>query len=106
VQRHLAHPLILLDHALAWLTTRCGVVSFHGPMLEGRLARGEAAYDRSSFERVLTRAEPAFLAFAEALRVDQPLDGGDQLLPSHAVDPAFPNPRRGAAGPGERLPMQ
>jgi muramoyltetrapeptide carboxypeptidase len=44
---------------LAWLTTRCGVVSFHGPMLEGRLARGEAAYDRSSFERVLTRAEPA-----------------------------------------------
>ena len=31
---------------LAWLTTRCGVVSFHGPMLEGRLARGEAAYDR------------------------------------------------------------
>ena len=23
---------------LSWLTTRCGVVSFHGPMLEGRLA--------------------------------------------------------------------
>jgi muramoyltetrapeptide carboxypeptidase len=44
---------------LAWLTTRCGVVSFHGPMLEGRLARGVAGYDRSSFERVLTRSRPA-----------------------------------------------
>jgi muramoyltetrapeptide carboxypeptidase len=44
---------------LAWLTGSCGVVSFHGPMLEGRLAKGEAAYDRDSFERVLTRAAPA-----------------------------------------------
>jgi muramoyltetrapeptide carboxypeptidase len=40
---------------LAWLTTKCGIVAFHGPMLEGRLARGEAAYDRDTFDRVLTR---------------------------------------------------
>src|SRR6476469_6833481 len=31
---------------LSWLTTRCGIVSVHGPMLEGRLAKGEAGYDR------------------------------------------------------------
>jgi muramoyltetrapeptide carboxypeptidase len=44
---------------LAWLTGTCGVVGFHGPMLEGRLAKGESAYDRESFTRVLTRANPA-----------------------------------------------
>lgn len=44
---------------LAWLTGQCAVVSFHGPMLEGRLAKGEAAYDVDTFTRVLTRAEPA-----------------------------------------------
>src|SRR4051812_46362220 len=44
---------------LAWITGQCGVVSYHGPMLEGRLARGEAGYDRDSFERVLMRPSPA-----------------------------------------------
>jgi muramoyltetrapeptide carboxypeptidase len=44
---------------LSWLTTRCGIVSFHGPMLEGRLARGESAYDRDTFTRVLSIDEPA-----------------------------------------------
>jgi muramoyltetrapeptide carboxypeptidase len=43
---------------LVWLSERCGVVSFHGPMIEGRLAKGEAAYDRDTFVRVLTRADP------------------------------------------------
>ena len=44
---------------LSWLTLNCGVVSFHGPMLEGRLARGEAGYDRDTFTRCLCRPEPA-----------------------------------------------
>ena len=44
---------------LSWLTGQCGVVSFHGPMLEGRLAKGEDAYDRDTFERVLTQAAAA-----------------------------------------------
>jgi muramoyltetrapeptide carboxypeptidase len=43
---------------LSWLTLMCGVVSFHGPMLMGRFARGEAGYDRDTFARCLTRAEP------------------------------------------------
>jgi len=44
---------------LAWLTLIGGIVSFHGPMLEGRLARGEAGYDRATFLRCLCRPEPA-----------------------------------------------
>ena len=44
---------------LSWLTLECGIVSFHGPMVEGRLARGEAGYDRDTFIRCLCKAEPA-----------------------------------------------
>jgi len=44
---------------LSWLTGQCGLVSFHGPMLDGRFAKGESAYDLDTFSRVLTRAEPA-----------------------------------------------
>jgi muramoyltetrapeptide carboxypeptidase len=44
---------------LSWLTLTGGLVSFHGPMLEGRLARGEEGYDRATFMRCLCRAEPA-----------------------------------------------
>ena len=44
---------------LAWLTGQCGLTAFHGPMLDGRLAKGESAYDLDTFSRVLTRAEPA-----------------------------------------------
>lgn len=44
---------------LAWLTGACGIVAFHGPMLEGRLAKGESAYDRDSFTRVLTKPAAA-----------------------------------------------
>ena len=43
---------------LAFVTTRCGLVSFHGPMLEGRLAKGADGYDQLSFERALCHAEP------------------------------------------------
>jgi muramoyltetrapeptide carboxypeptidase len=44
---------------LTWLTGHCGVVSIHGPMLEGRLEKGEDKYDRDTFERVVTRPAPA-----------------------------------------------
>jgi muramoyltetrapeptide carboxypeptidase len=43
---------------LTWLTLQCGVVSFHGPMLEGRFARGSEGYDRDSFLSTVCRAEP------------------------------------------------
>jgi muramoyltetrapeptide carboxypeptidase len=44
---------------LDWLRARCGLVTFHGPMIDGRLARGPDFYDLDTFSRVLTRAEPA-----------------------------------------------
>ena len=53
---------------LSWLTLTCGIVSFHGPMLEGRLASGEAGYDRDTFARCLTRAEPVGEIIASADR--------------------------------------
>src|SRR5947209_4389359 len=30
---------------LSWLTGQCGIISFHGPMLDGRFAKGDHAYD-------------------------------------------------------------
>jgi muramoyltetrapeptide carboxypeptidase len=44
---------------LTWLTQEQGIVAFHGPMLEGRFARGPAGYDRETFARCLYRNEPA-----------------------------------------------
>jgi muramoyltetrapeptide carboxypeptidase len=86
---------------LAWLTGACGVVSFHGPMLEGRLAKGEAAYDRDSFDRVLTRPAAAGALThprLEALRpgeADGVLLGGTltQLLGSLGTPYAFDPPQ-------------
>jgi muramoyltetrapeptide carboxypeptidase len=43
---------------LSWLTLQRGIVSFHGPMIERRLSRGEAGYDRDTFQRALCRTEP------------------------------------------------
>jgi muramoyltetrapeptide carboxypeptidase len=43
---------------MTWLTLRCGIVTYHGPMLEGRLARADEGYDRDTFERCLCRTEP------------------------------------------------
>lgn len=47
-----------LTTVLTYLTGRCGIVSFHGPMLDRRLARGIDAYDRPSFVNALMSGEP------------------------------------------------
>jgi len=44
--------------ALLWFHLQHGVVCFHGPMVERRLAAGEAGYDRQSFLRAVSRSEP------------------------------------------------
>lgn len=44
---------------LTYLTLNCGLVTFHGPMLDRRLGHGADGYDRDSFERVLFHAKPA-----------------------------------------------
>ena len=43
---------------LTWLMQVCGLVSFHGPMIEGRFAHGAAGYDRDSFLRCVSVARP------------------------------------------------
>jgi len=47
-----------LTAVLTYLTMNCGMVAFHGPMLDGRLGRGQDGYDRESFEKALCRREP------------------------------------------------
>jgi muramoyltetrapeptide carboxypeptidase len=65
----------------AWLNGQVGTTSVHGAMLEGRLSKGESAYDAASFLRSL-RAEPMGEIVAggvEALRSGEaagPLVGG------------------------------
>lgn len=38
---------------LTWLTCHCGIPGLHGPMLDGRLARGADGYDEASFAALL-----------------------------------------------------
>lgn len=85
---------------LAFATTHCGVVAFHGTMLEGRLARGEAGYDRASFERALFSAAPMGEFAAPGLEViaggefTGPIFGGTvtNLLSSLGTPHAFEPP--------------
>jgi muramoyltetrapeptide carboxypeptidase len=90
-----------LTALLTFLTSSCGMVAFHGPMIAGRLSRGEAGYDRDSLERALCRPEPmGELAppTAETLKAGEasgPLAGGTltQLLASMGTRHAFDPPR-------------
>jgi muramoyltetrapeptide carboxypeptidase len=47
-----------LTSVLTHLTIGCGIVSFHGPMLDRRLGNGPAGYDRETFVRALTSVDP------------------------------------------------
>ena len=38
---------------LTWLTCRCGMTALHGPMIDGRLAKGADGYDEASFVGLL-----------------------------------------------------
>ncbi len=90
-----------LTTILTYLTLGCGIVSFHGPMLDRRLGRGIDAYDRDSFLGALTRAEPlgevGSLAL-ESFRAGEasgPLVGGTiaQLVASLGTPYAFSPPQ-------------
>ncbi len=95
---------------LTWLNQACGVVAFHGPMLEGRLARGEAGYDRDTFRRCLCRAEPTGAIAHPLLETLRPgeaagvLVGGTltQLVASLGTPYAFDAAGRGGAVPRGR----
>jgi muramoyltetrapeptide carboxypeptidase len=113
-----AHVLPLLDRAvfartpklfigysdntslLSWLTCQCGLSGLHGPMLDGRLARGSAAYDESSFVALLQGGRglvlaPDGLAVLRAGEAAGPLFGGTmtQLAASLGTPYAFDPPK-------------
>lgn len=69
-----------LTAMLTWLTLHCGQVSFHGPMLAGRLGRGQDGYDRQSFERALCHAAPMGELAPEGLETIVAGDASGMLL--------------------------
>lgn len=86
---------------LTWLTQQCATVAFHGPMVEGRFAKGPAGYDRDTFLRCLCDAVPLGEITHPALEVLRPGDvegvlvGGTltQLTASLGTPFAFDPPR-------------
>jgi muramoyltetrapeptide carboxypeptidase len=90
-----------LTSVLNFLTGRCGLVAFHGPMLAGRLGRGKAGYDERSFMGALCRPEPLGELVAPGLQTIRPGDvvgpllGGTatQLLASLGTPFAFDPPQ-------------
>jgi muramoyltetrapeptide carboxypeptidase len=78
----------------------CGIVSFHGPMLAGKLGRGDEGYDRASFLAAVTGTaplgamRPAGLETLHAGTARGPLVGGtlSQVLASLATPYAFDPP--------------
>ncbi len=89
-----------LTSILSFLTTQCGVIAFHGPMLAGRLSRGQSGYDRESFLAALCRPGAGGRLDAEGLRTitsgeaSGPLLGGTltQLVGSLGTPFAFAPP--------------
>ena len=89
-----------LTAILSFLTIQCGVVAFHGPMLDQCLSRGDAGYDRASFLNAVTRAQPlgelapAGLDVIRAGEARGILLGGNvtQLLATMGTDFAFDPP--------------
>ena len=69
-----------LTALLTFVTGACGLVAFHGPMLAGRLSRGVDGYDRDSFIRALSSAEPLGELLAPALEVVRGGEAGGVLL--------------------------
>ena len=84
---------------LSWLTCRCGVTALHGPMIDGRLARGPEAYDVESMLAFMANGEgrplsPDGLAVVRSGEAAGPLFGGTitQLATSLGTPYAFDPP--------------
>ena len=91
-----------LTSLLTFLTTGCDVGAFHGPMLAGRLGRGEAGYHRESLLNAVCRttpmgelAPPGLEAIAKG-DASGPLLGGtiSQIVGSLGTPFAFNPPER------------
>ena len=69
-----------LTSMLMYLTLGCDLVTFHGPMLAGRLGRGPEGYDEASFVNTLCRREPAGEFAPPALESLRPGEASGMLL--------------------------
>lgn len=69
-----------LTTVLSYLTTGCGIVAFHGPMLDRRLGRGIEGYDRDTFVRALTSTEPLGELAAAGLETFRPGEAAGPLM--------------------------
>jgi muramoyltetrapeptide carboxypeptidase len=65
---------------LTFLTVRCGIVAFHGPMLDRCLSRGREGYDERSFLQALTVAEPLGEVTAPGLETVRPGEASGRLF--------------------------
>lgn len=69
-----------LTSILNFLTMRSGIVAFHGPMLAGRLSRGEAGYDRDSLLKAVCGREPVGELTSPAVQTLRPGEAAGPLL--------------------------
>ena len=69
-----------LTSLLTFLTTTCGVVAFHGPMLVGPLGRGADGYDRASFMGAVCGREPLGELTAPGVEAVRPGEARGLLL--------------------------
>lgn len=65
---------------MTWLTQTCGVVTFHGPMLERRLSRGGSAYDLDTFTRCLMQPVAPGMITSDGVEVLRPGSATGVLL--------------------------
>jgi len=84
---------------LSWLTCRCGVTALHGPMIEGRVAKGKEGFDADSMLAFMQDGEgrtlsPDGLAVVRGGEAVGPLFGGTitQLVASLGTPYAFDPP--------------
>ena len=69
-----------LTIVLNFMAIQCGLVSFHGPMLDECLSRGEAKYDRTSFLNAVCRPLPVGELAPAGLEVIRPGEATGMLL--------------------------
>ena len=69
-----------LTSILTFLTTGCGTIAFHGPMLVRRLGRGEAGYDRASLMAAIGQREPMGELAPAGLETVRPGEAAGLLL--------------------------
>lgn len=79
-----ADPKVFIGYSdltalLAWQVMH-GAVAFHGPMVEGRLARGHAGYDRASLLAAVTQPVPMGTLAPAGLEILRPGEAAGVLM--------------------------